>query len=172
MPENGADLAHLPQVHSPLLLAGTDLRFMWAKMWDFGKHVWDGTWTEDPEPDKHCGTLRLIHRMCMFGIHIPILDMKVLARQVSQLSANQSLVTFTNAPKLIKVINKNNYNNKIKSTHNQQNGKKIWFSKRLMYKKPYLYYSIILYFSLWSHQVDRSVCKNSSRIPYSSIIIQ
>ena len=41
VPENGADLAHLPQLHGPLLPAGVDIRYMYAKLWDFGKHQWN-----------------------------------------------------------------------------------------------------------------------------------
>ncbi len=41
VPENGADVAHLPQVHGPLMPAGVDLRYIYSKVWDFGKHQWN-----------------------------------------------------------------------------------------------------------------------------------
>ena len=84
MPENGADLAHLGHLHKPLISAGTDLRYVWSKLWDFGRHEWCGGWEQDPD-NKHIGTLKLKHGLRVFGAHLSLLDMAVTANQVSWL---------------------------------------------------------------------------------------
>ena len=81
VPENGADLAHLGHLHKPLLTAGTDLRYMWSRLWDFGRHEWGGGWSQDPD-NKHVGALRLTHGLRLFGVHLKVLDMTVTASQV------------------------------------------------------------------------------------------
>lgn len=83
IPENGADVAHLSQVHGPIMTAGIDLRYTYSKWWSFARHDWAGQWNQDPDPDrKHIGVLDLMHRIHMFGFRFPILDLKVTARQV------------------------------------------------------------------------------------------
>ncbi|XP_074654044.1 cholesterol 7-desaturase nvd-like [Tubulanus polymorphus] len=82
IPENGADLAHLDAVHSPIIPAGSDLKSMYNSIWSFAKHEWHATWGQYSEPDKHVGALELTHTMRLFGIRIPILDVKVVAKQI------------------------------------------------------------------------------------------
>jgi cholesterol 7-dehydrogenase len=83
VPENGADVAHLAQVHGPIMLAGIDLRYTYSKWWSFARHDWNGQWNQDSDPDKkHIGVLDLIHRIEMFGRKFPLLDLKVQARQI------------------------------------------------------------------------------------------
>ncbi|ELU08143.1 hypothetical protein CAPTEDRAFT_130540 [Capitella teleta] len=80
VPENGSDVAHLGHLHGPIMFAGIDLRYTYDKIWSFGKHMWAGEWSQCPD-EKHVGILRLKHSMKLFGIHIPLLDMDVEARQ-------------------------------------------------------------------------------------------
>ena len=82
MPENGADVAHLSQVHGPIMTAGIDLRYTYSKWWSFARHDWNGAWNQDPE-FKHIGVLDLLHKVEVFGYRLPLLDLKVKARQVS-----------------------------------------------------------------------------------------
>ena len=93
MPENGADVAHLSQVHGPIMTAGTDLRFTYDWIWSFGKHLWDGGWSPEPAPESHVGVMRLKHSMSFFGIPMKLLDMDVEARQASEsISSKHTLV--------------------------------------------------------------------------------
>lgn len=83
IPENGADVAHLFQVHGPMFTAGTDLRFTASKLWSFARHDWGGQWNQDPDPNlKHVGVLDLNHSIKLGNWHFSLLDMKVVARQI------------------------------------------------------------------------------------------
>ncbi len=82
VPENGSDLAHLPRIHSPSLVAGVDLRYCYSKIWNFAQHKWTAYWEQEPDPNLHIGTLTLKHSLCLFGIKLSILDMNVAARQI------------------------------------------------------------------------------------------
>lgn len=77
-------MAHLFQVHGPMFTAGTDLRFTASKLWSFARHDWGGQWNQDPDPNlKHVGVLDLNHSIKLGNWHFSLLDMKVVARQVS-----------------------------------------------------------------------------------------
>jgi cholesterol 7-dehydrogenase len=83
VPENGADVAHLSQVHGPIMIAGVDLRYTYSKWWSFARHDWNGAWNQASDPDKkHIGILDLVHRLELFGFNCPVLDLKVQARQI------------------------------------------------------------------------------------------
>lgn len=83
IPENGADVAHLKQVHGPIMTAGIDLGRMQTKWWSFARHDWVGSWAQNPDPDKkHVGQLDLVHRIVLFGKHFSVLDLKVTALQI------------------------------------------------------------------------------------------
>ena len=82
IPENGADVSHLSQVHGPIIGAGIDLRYMWSKAWSFAQHHWTAAWDPLPEPDAHIGQLRLTHSISVFGLRLPFFDLNVTARQV------------------------------------------------------------------------------------------
>jgi hypothetical protein len=83
IPENGADVAHLKQLHGPILLSGTDLRYMYNKTWEFLKHHWVATWTQRTDPkEKHIGSLNVTHNLELFGSIFPGLEFHVEARQV------------------------------------------------------------------------------------------
>ena len=83
VPENGADVSHLTQVHSPFMFAGINLGEMYnSKFWSFLRHNWYASWDIDSE-EKHVGVLQLRHRISVFGKEIGVLDLGVKAYQVS-----------------------------------------------------------------------------------------
>lgn len=82
IPENGADVAHLKQVHTPSIAAGIDLTAMWSKLFSFTWHTWTANWVQLPAPDEHVGSLRLTHDMKVFGYNFSWLNMSVHARQI------------------------------------------------------------------------------------------
>lgn len=81
IPENGADVAHLGQVHSPILPSGVDLRFTYNKLWSFASHIWRGDWDVCTE-EKHVGIMKLTHGLALFGREVPGFGMSVCAKQV------------------------------------------------------------------------------------------
>ncbi|OCT66861.1 cholesterol 7-desaturase nvd-like [Xenopus laevis] len=82
IPENAADIAHLDFLHSPGILSGVDLRYTKSRIWDFVKHSWKVQWIPEPSPNKHCSQMLLAHSMLLFGKHLSLLDVNVVARQV------------------------------------------------------------------------------------------
>nr|XP_033816463.1 cholesterol 7-desaturase-like isoform X1 [Geotrypetes seraphini] len=82
IPENGADIAHLSQVHGPCAISGVDLRYTNSKLWKFVKHTWKVQWQPEPEPNNHCSQMFLEHALTLFGKHFALLDLHVIARQV------------------------------------------------------------------------------------------
>ncbi|GFS09566.1 chlorophyllide a oxygenase [Elysia marginata] len=82
IPENGADLVHLGQVHGPIFAAGVDLRTMWSTFWSFAQHHWSADWSPCPEPDGHIGEVKLKHALALFGRMFPGLDLDVTAKQI------------------------------------------------------------------------------------------
>ena len=47
------------------------------------KHLWEASWAPEKEADRaHLSVLNLIHRIEIFGVHIPPLDLHVTATQV------------------------------------------------------------------------------------------
>ena len=85
IPENGADVVHLVQVHGPVIGAGIDLRFMWSRLWSFAKHSWEAKWEAAPPPDGHIGHIRLKHSMSLFGKRFSLIDLEVHGRQVNNI---------------------------------------------------------------------------------------
>lgn len=85
IPENGADVAHLKQVHQPFIAAGIDLVKMWSKYFSWGQHNWTAAWTQMPNPDGHIGSLKLTHDLTFFGISLPFVFLNVHALQVRRL---------------------------------------------------------------------------------------
>lgn len=73
IPENGADAAHLRQVHRPFLAAGRNLVYMWTKYLTWGQHVWDATWCQMPSPEEHVGCMKVTHDLTLFGVSFPSL---------------------------------------------------------------------------------------------------
>ncbi|XP_015278578.1 PREDICTED: cholesterol 7-desaturase-like [Gekko japonicus] len=81
IPENAADIAHLSFLHGPCIMNGVDLRHTKSKFWKFIKHNWKADWQPDPEPDTHCSCMTVKHYITIFGKHLPIMDVTVLAKQ-------------------------------------------------------------------------------------------
>lgn len=62
--------------------AGTDLRYMWAKMWTFVEHRWKASWEAFPPPEAHVAQMSVGHKLWLCGMHMSMLDMEVKAKQV------------------------------------------------------------------------------------------
>ncbi|XP_045204742.2 cholesterol 7-desaturase nvd-like [Mercenaria mercenaria] len=82
IPENGADVAHLKQVHEPFMAAGTDLTTMWSKYFSWGQHKWKASWHQMSSPDEHVGCMTVFHDLKFFGISLPLVKVKVNAMQI------------------------------------------------------------------------------------------
>lgn len=39
-------------------------------------------WEPEPEPNQHCSQMLVKHALTVFGLHWPLLDVRVVARQV------------------------------------------------------------------------------------------
>lgn len=81
IPENGADVAHLKQLHGPFMASGIDLRTSHSKYWKFVHHDWSGNWEASTE-DKHIGVLSLHHTVRLFGLDTKLFNMNVTAQQI------------------------------------------------------------------------------------------
>ncbi|XP_038124189.1 cholesterol 7-desaturase nvd [Cyprinodon tularosa] len=82
IPENGADIPHLDHLHTPGIPSGVDLRYTNSKTWEFVRHDWKVEWESEPEPNSHCSQMRVNHSLTLFGCRLPLLDLRVVARQV------------------------------------------------------------------------------------------
>ncbi|XP_063422925.1 cholesterol 7-desaturase nvd-like isoform X1 [Mytilus trossulus] len=82
VPENGADVQHLYNVHTPFMTAGIDLRHMWSTVWSFASHVWSAKWEAQKAPNEHIGVLNLTHKLRMFGKTITPINLDVQANQI------------------------------------------------------------------------------------------
>ncbi|KAM8828909.1 cholesterol 7-desaturase nvd isoform 2-T2 [Spinachia spinachia] len=82
IPENAADIAHLTHLHTPAIASGVDLRYTNSKAWEFLRHDWKVEWEPESEPNKHCSQMSVKHALTVFGCHCPLLDVRVVARQV------------------------------------------------------------------------------------------
>ncbi|WAR31570.1 NVD-like protein [Mya arenaria] len=82
IPENGADVFHLIQVHQPFIAAGYDLTQMWSKYFNWGKHNWTASWSQMPKPEEHIGEIKLTHDLSLFGISLPFVKLNVHAFQI------------------------------------------------------------------------------------------
>uniref|UniRef100_T1J9H4 cholesterol 7-desaturase n=1 Tax=Strigamia maritima TaxID=126957 RepID=T1J9H4_STRMM len=78
--ENGGDMSHLQQIHSPALMAGVDLKNIRSKFWGFGEHTWNATWKEGEAPTAHLAETTLNHQLKLFS-KIPLLTAQVKATQ-------------------------------------------------------------------------------------------
>lgn len=81
IPENAADIAHLGHLHEPGMISGVDLRYTKSRAWSFMKHDWKVEWRPEPEPFTHCSQMLVKHAMHLFGLHLSLLDVSVVARQ-------------------------------------------------------------------------------------------
>lgn len=54
-----------------------------SSSFSFMKHTWEASWAPEKEADRsHVSVLNLMHRIEIFGVHIPPLDLHVTATQV------------------------------------------------------------------------------------------
>eukprot|EP00118_Oscarella_pearsei_P028497 m.2291 g.2291 ORF g.2291 m.2291 type:complete len:461 (+) comp8548_c0_seq2:35-1417(+) len=83
MPENAADIPHLDHLHRPIVFAGTDLKEMHTKKWEFLQHHWDAVWApcEDPS-EKHCSLLRIKTIVECWGRVVPYISIDFRAKQI------------------------------------------------------------------------------------------
>jgi cholesterol 7-dehydrogenase len=83
VPENGADVAHLNQLHKPVMVAGTDLRSMHNLLGNIIQHQWfDVCWNPDPD-NQHISLLNLKHTIRVLGHKLfPITDLTIEVKQV------------------------------------------------------------------------------------------
>lgn len=82
IPENGADVAHLAQVHQANLLAGSDIRKMNGNViWDIGTHVWEASWQPGEAPKAHIANLKVEHSLKLFR-KFNLISLKVNVRQI------------------------------------------------------------------------------------------
>lgn len=80
IPENGADVAHLPAVHSSTIFGGGEpSEFLeWLTQWTW--HEWNIGWQPDVE-QKHVARVQLKHSMTMFG-KLDVFSLDVRAEQI------------------------------------------------------------------------------------------
>ncbi|CAG5867225.1 unnamed protein product, partial [Menidia menidia] len=82
IPENAGDIAHLNHLHTTGIVSGADLRHTNSKTWEFLQHYWEAHWEPELEPNTHCSQMVIKHTLTVFGWHWPLLDLRVVARQV------------------------------------------------------------------------------------------
>lgn len=81
IPENGADVAHLAQVHEANILAGSDLRHLIGHLWNTAVHKWEASWKAGEEPNSHIAHIKINHYIKVFGKY-QLFSMDVSIRQV------------------------------------------------------------------------------------------
>uniref|UniRef100_A0A914C9P8 cholesterol 7-desaturase n=1 Tax=Acrobeloides nanus TaxID=290746 RepID=A0A914C9P8_9BILA len=82
IPENGADLAHLHYLHIIGINEGCDITKMELSKKPSIRHVWNGSWEPEQEPNKHIGCMYLEHFLTVFGIQVPGTYVKLKAMQI------------------------------------------------------------------------------------------
>ncbi|XP_046385248.1 cholesterol 7-desaturase nvd [Ischnura elegans] len=78
IPENGADVAHLNAVHSPLLTSGGDLRKSGGSR--LASHSWVASWAPN-EDERHRATMKLRHELRFLGKYL-IMSNDIVAHQI------------------------------------------------------------------------------------------
>ena len=92
IPENGADVGHLNQIHAPSMIWG---KFFgsWTRTsimnFLFGAHEWGAEWHTD-EKDKHVARIRITQNFTLFGLTLISLDISV-----AQVGPSLVLLRFT-----------------------------------------------------------------------------
>lgn len=83
IPENGADVAHLPALHGHMALGGQYAAQADRSPWRwFGAHEWTAAWRADGTRGSHVSALDLQHRLLVFG-KFAVFKLNVEAQQVS-----------------------------------------------------------------------------------------
>lgn len=80
IPENGADIAHLPQVHSRFVFFGPEMKNDGpADHWI--KHDWQPQWYPD-ENENHIARVKIVMRLMFGKYEVPYTRINVDIRQV------------------------------------------------------------------------------------------
>uniref|UniRef100_A0A915PY86 cholesterol 7-desaturase n=1 Tax=Setaria digitata TaxID=48799 RepID=A0A915PY86_9BILA len=83
IPENGADIAHLNYLHLAGINKGNDItKIEMENPEPIIRHVWDGRWEQQPEPEKHIGVMYLKQVMTIMKLPIPLTYSDLQARQI------------------------------------------------------------------------------------------
>ncbi len=76
LPENGADVAHLPAIHTNSMLSGGDLTHWINGLFGWHWHEWNISWTpQTEEGQKHIAHIDLVHALKMGKLSL--MDIKV-----------------------------------------------------------------------------------------------
>lgn len=82
IPENGADLAHLPVLHKVGVVAGAKLDFTASRLANFLTHHWNVKWEALPPPQSHVARITLHLTNKIFGWVFKPLEVDVVADQI------------------------------------------------------------------------------------------
>ncbi|CAG9530031.1 unnamed protein product [Cercopithifilaria johnstoni] len=83
IPENGADIAHLNYLHLSGINNGNDItKIEMENPEPLVRHVWNGRWEQQPEPNKHIGVMYLKQIMTIMKIPMPFTSSDLQARQI------------------------------------------------------------------------------------------
>ncbi|VDM23876.1 unnamed protein product [Toxocara canis] len=77
LPENGSDIAHLNYLH----LAGVN-KGNHDTLDPLIRHVWDGRWEPQPEPNEHIAIMYLEQVMTIMKMRIPLTSSNLCAKQI------------------------------------------------------------------------------------------
>lgn len=86
IPENGADIAHLPQVHSRFLLFGPETP---ATEWI--RHEWEPQWSPD-ENEPHIARVKIVQKVMIWGYELPYSRFNVAIQQVKLINLIKPLI--------------------------------------------------------------------------------
>lgn len=90
LPENGADWAHLAQVHGANLCLGADLRNFSSRLLNCAVHVWSATWSASSEP--HISEIDVEHTMKLCG-KFNLVTIKAKVNQIGPATVQLSFST-------------------------------------------------------------------------------
>ncbi|XP_054714577.1 cholesterol 7-desaturase nvd-like [Uloborus diversus] len=83
IPENGADIAHLPQVHSKSVFEGNTWLDSWRALYigRLVRHQWQPSWQADEE-QPHKARIHLSQRMSVCGYTMPFSELEINIEQI------------------------------------------------------------------------------------------
>ncbi|KHN86535.1 3-ketosteroid-9-alpha-monooxygenase oxygenase subunit [Toxocara canis] len=83
LPENGSDIAHLNYLHLAGVNKGNDITKIKMEIEDpLIRHVWDGRWEPQPEPNEHIAIMYLEQVMTIMKMRIPLTSSNLCAKQI------------------------------------------------------------------------------------------
>ncbi|XP_060880505.1 cholesterol 7-desaturase nvd-like [Metopolophium dirhodum] len=104
IPENGADVAHLPALHGHMALGGQYAAQADRSLWRWiGVHEWTAAWRADGSRGRHVATLDLQHGLVVFGKFI-VFKMDVEAQQIGPGLVILNFKTSFGPIKLVQVV--------------------------------------------------------------------